>query len=112
MGKWLVVSPEGIPEIRTEEPILTTLHAVVQGELEALQTPLIGTTACGHMKPGVEITEEALPRYPQATAWLQTTLWQGARVVGNLVVVGVVDDDGAVVDLTDEQVEQLWARFA
>ncbi len=114
MSKWLLVQPDGTVLVREDELELDTMQDAVQGELEALPSPIAGVSVFVNTEHLDWRSRQPLLVNPKATALMANSLWPGQRIVGSMILAGAPDPDdeqGALVDLSDEQVASLQERL-
>ena len=116
MSKWLVVQPDGTVLVREDELVLDAMQEAVQGELEALPSPITGVTMFVNKDRLDWRSQQPLLLNPKATALMANSLWPGQRIVGPMILAGLPsdpdeDEESAFVDLSDEQVASLQEKL-
>ena len=105
MPRWITVTPDGTVTVRDDEPTLETMQQAVQGDLEALPSPVSGVSVFVNMEKG------DLPVNGKATTFMVNSLWPGSRLPGTMLLTGEANGEGELIDLTDEQVALLQEKL-
>lgn len=112
--KWLIVRPDGAVLEREDDLVLDAMQEAVQGELEALPSPIAGVSVFVNEQRLDWRSQQPLLLNPKATALMANSLWPGQRIVGSMILAGSPDPEdetGALVSLSGEQVASLKEKL-